>query len=84
MGLLQFTESFLSEDAHILSSKFNTAPLPRWHSGKESTYQLRECSILRSRTSPGGKNGKPLEYSYLENSIDRGAWRAIIHGVAQR
>ena len=40
-------------------------------------------SIPRSERSPGGRNGNPLEYSYLENSMDRGAWQAIIHGVAK-
>ena len=30
-----------------------------------------------------GGNGNPLQYSYLENSMDRGAWQAIIHGVAK-
>ena len=34
-----------------------------------------------SRRSPGEGNGKPLQYSYLENSMDRGAWWAIVHGV---
>ena len=33
--------------------------------------------------SPGKGNGDPLQYSCLENSIDRGAWRAIVHGVAE-
>ena len=31
--------------------------------------------------SPGGGNGTPLQYSCLENSMERGAWRAIVHGV---
>ena len=33
--------------------------------------------------SPGEGNGNPLHYSYLENSMDRGAWQAIVHGVAK-
>ena len=33
--------------------------------------------------SPGGGNGNPLQYSYLENSMDRGAWQVIVHGVAK-
>ena len=33
-------------------------------------------SILGSGRSPGGENGNPLQYSCLENSMDRGAWRA--------
>ena len=33
--------------------------------------------------SPGGGHGDPLQYSYLENSMDRGAWRSTVHGVAE-
>ena len=33
--------------------------------------------------SPGEGNGNPLQYSCLENSMDRGAWRVIVHGVAK-
>ena len=32
---------------------------------------------------PGGGNGNPLQYSCLENSMDRGAWRATVHGVTK-
>ena len=31
----------------------------------------------------GDVNGNPLQYSCLENSMDRGAWRSILHGVAK-
>ena len=31
--------------------------------------------------SPGGGNGNPLQYSCLENPMDRGAWQATVHGV---
>ena len=40
--------------------------------------------ILGSQSSPGGGNGNPLQYSCLENSMDRGAWWAIVPGVAKR
>ena len=33
--------------------------------------------------SPGVGKGNPLQYSCLENSVDRGAWRATVHGVAK-
>ena len=36
-------------------------------------------SIPGSGRSPGEGNGKPLQYSYLKNSMDRGAWWAIAH-----
>ena len=33
--------------------------------------------------SPGEGNGNPLQYSYLENPMDRGAWRATVHGFTK-
>ena len=33
--------------------------------------------------SPGGGHGNPLQYSCLENPMDRGAWQATVHSVAQ-
>ena len=40
-------------------------------------------SILESGRSPGGGHGNPLQYSCLENPMDRGAWQATVHGVAK-
>ena len=39
--------------------------------------------IPESGRSPGGGNGSPLQYSCLENPMDRGAWQATVHGVAK-
>ena len=36
-----------------------------------------------SGRSPGGEHGNPLKCSFLENPMDRGAWRAAVHRVAQ-
>ena len=33
--------------------------------------------------SPGGRHGNPPQYSCLENPMDRGAWRAMVHGATQ-
>ena len=33
--------------------------------------------------TPGGGNGNPLQYSYLENPTDRGAWWATVHGIVK-
>ena len=33
--------------------------------------------------SPGGGHGNPLQYSCLENPMDRGAWQAIVRGVSK-
>ena len=38
-------------------------------------------SIPESGRSPGEGNGKPLQYSCLENLMDRGAWQATVHGA---
>ena len=40
-------------------------------------------SIPGSGRSPGEGNGYPLQYSCLENPMDRGAWQAAVHGVAK-
>ena len=40
-------------------------------------------SIPGSGKSPGGGPGNPLQYSCLENLMDRGAWQATVHRVAQ-
>ena len=40
-------------------------------------------SIPGSGRSPGEGNGNPFQYSCLKNSMDRGAWQAIVHGVAK-
>ena len=42
-----------------------------------------EGSILGSGRSPGEGNGNLLQYSCLENSMDRGAWWAAVHGVSE-
>ena len=39
--------------------------------------------IPGSGKSPGGGNGNPLQYPCLGNPLDRGAWRATVHGVAK-
>ena len=40
-------------------------------------------SVPGSGRSPGGGHGNPLQYSCLEIPMDRGAWRAIVHGIAK-
>ena len=46
---------------------------------------LRDMGLIPgSGRSLGEGNGNPLQYSCLENSMDRGAWRASVHEEAQR
>ena len=57
---------------------------PRGSDGKESACNAGDLgSIPGSGRSPGEGNGCLLQYSCLENSMDRGAWRSTVHGVAK-
>ena len=40
-------------------------------------------SVLKSGRSPGRGHGNPLQYSYLENPMDRGAWSTTVHRAAK-
>ena len=52
--------------------------------GKESACSAGDLrSIPGLGRSPGEGNGNPLKYSCLDNSMDRGAWWAIVPGVAK-
>ena len=45
---------------------------------------VRDTNLIsESRKSPGGRHGSPLQYSCLENPMDRGAWGAIGHSVTK-
>ena len=44
---------------------------------------MQETQVPGSGGSPRGGNGNPLQYSCLENPVDRGAWWATIHGVTK-
>ena len=55
-----------------------------WFRGKESACNAENLgSIPGSGRSPGGEHGSPLQYSFLENSTDRGTWWATVHGVTK-
>ena len=57
---------------------------PGGSDGKASTYNARDLgSIPGSGRAPGEGNGNPLQYSCLENPMDRGAWQATVHGVTK-
>ena len=52
--------------------------------GKESAYNAGDPgSIPGTGRSPGEGHGNPLQYSCVENSMNRGAWQALIHGVTK-
>ena len=59
-----------------------TSPFPGGLDGKESACNAGDLSLIPgSGRSPGEGNGYPRQCSCLEHYMDRGAWRAIVHGV---
>ena len=57
---------------------------PGGSDNKESAYNAGDLgSIPGLGRYPGEWNGNLLQYSCLENPMDRGAWRAIVHGVTK-
>ena len=63
---------------------FSYLGLPRWLSSKESTCNARDSGLIPGLGRfPGEGHGYPLQYSCLENPMDRGAWQATVHGVTK-
>ena len=68
----------------ILAFTLNEMGFPDGSDGKESACNAGEPALIPgSERSPGEGNGYPLQYSCLGNPMDRGAWRATVHGVAK-
>ena len=78
---------------HLLCLRIDGQKLVRWH----SLFQFKNTKLSHhhSRCRPGlplpydripvGEgNGSPLQYFCLGNPMDRGAWRATVHGILQR
>ena len=64
--------------------KAGSLDFPGGSDGKVSAYSVGDPgSIPGSGRSPGEVNGNPLQYSCLENPMDRGTWQATIYGVAK-
>ena len=61
--------------------------LPWWRSGKDLPANAGDTGdaglILGSGRFPGEENGNLLQYSFLENPMDRGAWWGTVHGIAK-
>ena len=58
--------------------------LSRWLSGNSLPANAGDVGLIPGLgRSPGGGNGNPLQYSHLENLMDRGAWQATVHWAAK-
>ena len=79
----------ISWDRILESSSFKKQEVPLWgfrggSDSKESAYNAGELGLIPGPgRSPGEGNGYPLQYSCLENSMDKGPWRATVHGFAK-
>jgi len=88
---LPFTGNYSQKVTTTPRIQWNIYELPKLHRDKESTCQHRRnkrCGLNpwgreKGSSFPGGKNGNPLQYSCLENYMDRGAWWATVHGVTE-
>ena len=50
----------------------------------DNAGDARDAGLIpESGRSPGEGKGNPLQYSFLENSLNRGAWKATVHGVTR-
>ena len=80
------TNLYISHKEHV-KKKRNNDQMPGGASVKNlpaNAGDVRDSgSIPGSGRSPGGGHGNPLQYSCLENPMDREAWRDIVHGVAK-
>ena len=71
-------------DLHVNVATTKPLGFPCSSSGKESAYDAGDQgSIPGSGRSSGEGFGNPLQYSCLENSMDREAWWAIVRGIAK-
>ena len=69
---------------YIILKLFSIMGFPHSSVGKESGCNTGDPGLIPGLGRyPGERNGNPLQDSCLENPMDRGAWRATVHGVAR-
>ena len=75
---------FQVEDPHLTNNYNKLVGFPGGSDGKESACNAGDLGLISGwGKSSGERTGDSLQYSCLENSLDRGAWRAIVHGVTK-
>ena len=78
------TPTFGFSTTRPISPVFTVISFPSGSDGKESTCNEGDLGFIPGwGRSPGGGLANPLQYSCLENPMDRGAWRATVHGVKE-
>ena len=80
---LKWNRSWERTDIHTCIAE-SLGYTPSGSDGKESAYNARDLgSIPGLDKSPGEGNGYPLQYSCMENSMDRESWWATVHGITR-
>ena len=85
-GLQDFTDCIvhvISESDRLSGFSFHFQVVLVVKTPPANAEIARDVSIPGSGRSPGGRNGNPLQYSCLENPMDRAAWGASVHGIAE-
>ena len=84
---MRMKKTFFFFSKVILIFSISTRGFPWWLRGKGSACNAGDTgdtdSIPQLGRSSGGRNGNPLHYSCQGNPMDRGAWWATVHGVAE-
>ena len=83
------TEKVSGDEMNMASCLYVTSLAPTWYyacdsDSKESAFKAGDVGLIPGlRKSPGERNGNLLQYSCLENSMDREDWWATVHGVTK-
>ena len=72
-------------DFHIHTGNFRASQVaPEVKNAPANAGDIKDAGLIPGlERSPREGNGNPLQYSCLENPMDRGAWQATVHGVAK-
>ena len=74
----------LTQRKSLISNSSQSQGSPDGSDSKEFVCSEGDLDLMPgSERSPGKENGYPLQYSCLENPMDRGAWQAIVHGAVK-
>ena len=74
----------ISKAKEIISGGKYLNFVPGGSDGKESSCNARDLGLIPGLgKSPGERNGNPLQYSCLKNSMNRGAWQGPVHGFTK-
>ena len=82
---MQFTKKIVITPKAIIVFALSIQPgCPGGSDGEKSSFNAGDLGLIPGLgKSHGGGHGNPLQYSCLENPMDRGAWQALVNGVAK-